>query len=206
MIASSKKTKKVYREPWDYHHTYYPTVLPLRQPYSGDPEILDEEEFVETTADLDYDENAINSALELGLLEEKKTVQMLFLQLPTNLPIDKQHIEKGKEKVGSSMSSEQARVPASGKGTDWGSKKGRGLEALPAGYMGKMLVYKSGAVKLKLGDNLYDVSPGSDCIFAQDLAVINTVDKDCCRIGELGKRAVVTPDIHSLLDNLNDLG
>lgn len=30
---------------------------------------------------------------------------------------------------------------------------------MPGGYMGKMLVYKSGAVKLKLGETLFDVSP-----------------------------------------------
>lgn len=37
-------------------------------------------------------------------------------------------------------------------------KKTCSLDELPAGYMGKMLVYRSGAIKLKLGDTLYDVS------------------------------------------------
>lgn len=32
------------------------------------------------------------------------------------------------------------------------------LGDLPAGFMGKMLVYRSGAIKMKLGDTLYDVS------------------------------------------------
>lgn len=32
------------------------------------------------------------------------------------------------------------------------------FEGLPEGFMGKMLVYKSGAVKLKVGDALFDVS------------------------------------------------
>lgn len=49
------------------------------------------------------------------------------------------------------------------------------------------------------------VSPGSSCIFAQDIVAINTVDKDCYMIGEIGKRAVVTPDIDSLLANEIDL-
>lgn len=46
-----------------------------------------------------------------------------------------------------------------------GKGKGTSLEELPEGYMGKMLVYKSGAVKLKLGDILYDVSktPPASC-------------------------------------------
>lgn len=40
------------------------------------------------------------------------------------------------------------------------SEKGKdmSLKEFPEGYMGKMLVYRSGAVKLKLGDIQYDVS------------------------------------------------
>lgn len=39
------------------------------------------------------------------------------------------------------------------------------LDELPAGLMGKMLVYKSGAIKLKLGDTLYDVSVSLNYVF-----------------------------------------
>lgn len=38
------------------------------------------------------------------------------------------------------------------------TNKACSLQELPAGNIGKMLVYKSGAVKLKLGDILYNVS------------------------------------------------
>ena len=54
--------------------------------------------------------------------------------------------KKGKEKVGTPTASE-------------GLVKGCNLEELSRGHMGKMLVYKSGAVKLKLGEVLLDVSP-----------------------------------------------
>nr|GMC65772.1 DNA-directed RNA polymerase III subunit RPC4-like isoform X2 [Ipomoea batatas] len=74
------------------------------------------------------------------------------------------------------------------------------MEELPGGYMGKMLVYKSGAVKLKLGNILYDVSPGVGCSSAQEVVAINTVDKTCCKLGGIYKHAVVIPDIDSLLD------
>ena len=37
-------------------------------------------------------------------------------------------------------------------------KEGYSLNDLPGGYMGKMLVYKSGKVKMKLGDAMFDVS------------------------------------------------
>nr|GEW57701.1 DNA-directed RNA polymerase III subunit RPC4 [Tanacetum cinerariifolium] len=36
--------KKEYKEPWDYYK-YYPTTLPIRRPYSGNPELLNEQEF-----------------------------------------------------------------------------------------------------------------------------------------------------------------
>ncbi|KAF2311688.1 hypothetical protein GH714_025980 [Hevea brasiliensis] len=44
IAALPLKIKKDYRQPWDYKDTYYPTTLPLREPYSGDPELLDEAE------------------------------------------------------------------------------------------------------------------------------------------------------------------
>ncbi|KAI6679722.1 hypothetical protein NL676_033603 [Syzygium grande] len=98
--------EKEYREPWDYY-SYYPVTLPLRRPYSGNP-------------------------------EWNKTPK-------------------------SSTSSE---VLGS-------SEKSCSLDELSAGLMGKMLVYRSGAVKFKLGDTLYDVSSSLDCVFAQDVVAIN---------------------------------
>ncbi|XP_062164403.1 DNA-directed RNA polymerase III subunit rpc4-like [Alnus glutinosa] len=194
---SAQLVKKDYREPWDYHNTYYPSTLPLRMPSSGDPEILDEAEFGEAAANTEYDENTINPASDLGLMVESEEEKMFFFKLPASLPFLKRSTSrKGKEKVETHTSSDGGGV----------SNKGCRLEELPDGYMGKMLVYKSGAIKLKLGDALYDVSPGSDCIFAQDVAAINLAERQCCVLGELGKRAVVSPDVDSLLDSVIDLG
>ncbi|WRX18420.1 DNA-directed RNA polymerase III subunit RPC4 - like 1 [Theobroma cacao] len=163
--ASAPKIKREYREPWDYHHTYYPVTLPLRRPYSGDPELLDQAEFVEA-ARKEYDEKTINPASDLGLLEEGEKGKMFFFQLPAKLPVIKRLAStKGKEKAENLGSSES---------------------------------YKS--------SNYMQVSPGSDCIFAQDVAAVNTTEKHCCVIGELGKRVVVTPDISSVLNSVIDLG
>lgn len=66
---------------------------------------------------------------------------MIFLQLPPSFPVFKRSASaKGKEIAGNRRSNTC------------------GLDNLGSGFMGKMLVYKSGAVKLKLGDNLFDVS------------------------------------------------
>lgn len=45
---------------------------------------------------------------------------------------------------------------------------------------------------------LTQVSPGSKCEFAQDVVAMNTAQKDCCVLGELSKKVVVTPDLDSL--------
>ncbi|KAI4332673.1 hypothetical protein L6164_017563 [Bauhinia variegata] len=174
-----------YKEPWDYHHSHYPTTLPLRKPYSGDPERLDAEEFGEDATSKEYDEKTVNSAAEL--LEDIEQGKMILFQLPPLPLLEKSVSRKGKEKVGESTASE-------------GNMK-IGLQDLPGGYMGKMLIYKSGAIKLKLGETLFDVSPGTNCVFAQDVVAMNTAEKHCCVVGELGRRAVVTPDIDSI--NLN---
>lgn len=74
---------------------------------------------------------------------------MFFFKLPPSLPLLKRSTSrKGKEKVETDSSLDSGGV----------SKKGCSLEELPGGYLGKMLVYRSGAIKLKLGDTLYDVS------------------------------------------------
>ncbi|XVF35113.1 hypothetical protein REPUB_Repub18cG0116700 [Reevesia pubescens] len=187
------REEKEYKEPWDYY-SYYPVTLPMRRPYSGNPEFLDEEEFA--SENITYDENSMEPAVELGLMEEHLEPSMFFLQLPPSVPMIKQTGSTAGDEVDNSSK------PAAGVCY---AKKTCGLEDLPAGLMGKMLVYKSGAVKLKLGDTLYDVTPGLNCVFAQDVVAVNTAEKQCCVVGELNKRAVLTPDVSSVLKSLADL-
>ncbi|KAK8620052.1 hypothetical protein V6N13_066538 [Hibiscus sabdariffa] len=178
---------KEYKEPWDYY-SYYPVSLPMRRPYSGNPEFLDEEEFALENAT--YNENSMEPAVELGLMEENLEPTMLFLKLPPILPTIKQAESVAVQQVGSSSKSSRT------------VKTTSGLAELPAGFMGKMLVYKSGAVKLKLGDTIYNVNPGMNCAFAQDVVAVNPAEKQCGVVGEIDKHAVVTPDVDSVLNSL----
>ncbi|CDP03102.1 unnamed protein product [Coffea canephora] len=191
--GAMRRVEKEYKEPWDYY-TNYPVTLPLRRPYSGDPEHLDQEEFDEASESLNYDECSTNAAVELGLTEGKET--MLFLQLPASMPMIKQ--------LPNTAGSEMADTSKPTKSGEL-LQKSCSLDELPAGFMGKILVYRSGAVKLKLGDNLYDVSVGLDCVFAQDVVAINDEEKHCCTVGELDKRVIITPDVDSMLDGMADL-
>ncbi|CAK9144170.1 unnamed protein product [Ilex paraguariensis] len=192
--ASGQKVHKEYKEPWDYY-TYYPATLPLRRPYSGNPENLDEEEFGGASESIVYDEYSTDPATDLGLMEENVEASMFFLQLPAIMPMTKQSTNTGVREMASSLN------PTKGVDT---SEKACQLHELPSGFMGKMLVYRSGAIKMKLGDTLYDVSTGLDCAFAQDVVAINTEEKHCCIVGELNKRAIITPDVDSILGSIPD--
>lgn len=191
--VSKMKDAKEYKEPWNYY-SYYPSTLPLRRPYSGNPNLLDEQEFGQVFA---FDETMSNPALELGLMEEGSEPRMMFLQLPMTIPAMKRAAGAAGQSSTSDSNPSSSANPMI---------KACGLRDLPAGAMGKMVVYKSGAVKLKLGETLYDVNPGSDCIFSQDVVTINAKEKNCCAVGELQKRAILTPDVDSILDSLADLG
>ncbi|CAO2842231.1 unnamed protein product [Amaranthus hypochondriacus] len=210
--ASVPKTKE-YREPWNYESTYYPTTLPWRRPYSGDPDILDEAEFGEGAMKSEYQESTLRPATELGFMnpdEISENVRLLFLQFPPLPELKRPASAKGKEIEGNSGPSDH-KVPmtmntgAKRSPTTGTSQQRRNFKDLSAGQMGKLLVCKSGTVKLKLGEILYDVSPGSDCSFAQDAVAFNTKEKECCWVRSLDKRAIVTPDIESLLNSATDL-
>ncbi|GAA0148358.1 DNA-directed RNA polymerase [Lithospermum erythrorhizon] len=193
-VGTEQRVEKEYKEPWDYYSSY-PVTLPMRRPYSGNPELLDEEEFGEASRSLTYDEQSLNPAIQLGLTGKSSEESLIFFQLPTNMPIPKQSVTQDANQTDEKLKISKDSVP---------HRNSFHLNELPAGFMGKMLVYKSGAVKLKLGDTLYDVSSGLNSNFAQDVAGINTKDKHCCIVGELSKRAIVTPDIDSILDGISD--
>jgi DNA-directed RNA polymerase III subunit RPC4 len=43
-------------------------------------------------------------------------------------------------------------------------------------------------------------------MFTQEVAAMNTREKHCCTLGEISKRAVVTPDIDYLLGSVDKMG
>ncbi|GAU45667.1 hypothetical protein TSUD_268340 [Trifolium subterraneum] len=189
-VTDDTTDEEDYMEPWD-PDSNYPITLPLRKPYSGNPAILDEEEFGEAATNVEYDGDNLNSAEELGLLQDiSEQPKMIMFKLPAILPRIEQPVSsKGKEKIGTSKV----------------SKKGTNLLELPSGCIGKMQVYKSGAVKLKIGETLYDVSSGTKTKFAQDVVAINTEKKNYSVLGAVtvNTKAIVVPDIDAI-DLLKD--
>ncbi|XP_060063518.1 DNA-directed RNA polymerase III subunit RPC4-like [Ylistrum balloti] len=78
------------------------------------------------------------------------------------------------------------------------------LSEFSEGYMGKLVVRKSGRTQLVLGNITLDVSMGTKCGFLQDLVSIETRPggRDgghMAVLGHVNKRLVCTPDFDSLL-------
>lgn len=144
---------------------------------SGNASLLDDEEFEE---DVPHDEDAITPAEELDLNEKTEEDRLFFFQVPASLP-------------------QLASTTGEEKDSRDDNKGAVKLENLLKGCMGKLLVYESGAVKLQLGHVILDMLPGTDCMFAQELAAVNTASKHCCFLGDVNKRIVLTPDFNNLL-------
>ncbi|KAG0288214.1 hypothetical protein BGZ96_007980 [Linnemannia gamsii] len=73
------------------------------------------------------------------------------------------------------------------------------------GKIGRLLIYKSGKVKMKVGDILMDVSSGSECSFLQDLVVVDSNNKQAFVMGSVQKRMVCVPNLTELLSGLEGL-
>ncbi|XP_048565512.1 nucleolin-like [Triticum urartu] len=135
-------------------------------------------------------ESSIHPAKELNLLEHEDKTRMFLFQLPKSLPL---------------LRTPSTVVHRNGRAIVKEVKEGYNLNDLPGGYMGKMLVYKSGKVKMKLGDAVFDVSPGTECGMQQHAVAVNTRRKHCCQLGEIERQhVVVTPDVNSLLNDNRD--
>ncbi|VAH02477.1 unnamed protein product [Triticum turgidum subsp. durum] len=175
--VTAPKAPKEYVDPWDYTHSDYPITLPLRRPYSGDPEILDEEEFGEKSASRAQD-GELTAAEELGLMDWSDTPQLLFFQLPASLPLPKQMESVEEPNTGSEENVEPATSSKVARGQTLPGSK---IKDLPGGLMGKILVYKSGKVKMKIGDALFD-----------EAVAVNTRENHCCTLGEAAQSSFLS--------------
>ncbi|TKW18151.1 hypothetical protein SEVIR_5G414200v4 [Setaria viridis] len=128
-------------------------------------------------------------AEELHLLQQEhdSKERMFLFKLPKSLPLPRR-----------SSNIVERKGKAAGKEV----KEGSNLQQLPQGYLGKMLVYKSGKIKMKLGDVMFDVNPGAESRMPQHVVALNTQEKHCCLLGEIENRhVIVTPDVDSLLND-----
>lgn len=63
--------------------------------------------------------------------------------------------------------------------------------------LGKLKIFKSGKIKMQIGDNLFDVNPGIQCKFAQELVLISPNASETVFLGSIKEnRLIITPNIN----------
>eukprot|EP00198_Chlamydomonas_reinhardtii_P013025 XP_001702362.1 predicted protein [Chlamydomonas reinhardtii] len=90
-----------------------------------------------------------------------------------------------------------------------GTQGGRGGKEAPgagcdfremaSGRIGKLLVFKSGKVKMLVGDVLMDVSMGLPNQHRQDVVAVNPTSAACVLLGNVHERVLVSPDVLQLM-------
>ncbi|KAI8835185.1 RNA polymerase III RPC4-domain-containing protein [Chytriomyces cf. hyalinus JEL632] len=109
--------------------------------------------------------------------------QLFFFQLPKNLPYF--------DGIETSLAGGSIQTRDATADTDMTPKA--------EGVIGKILVHRSGRMKLVLGSITLDVDvvPYSDCV--QEAVAIDSAAKTSCILGRVSKRFICTPDINDLL-------
>ncbi len=77
------------------------------------------------------------------------------------------------------------------------------LQSLPDGKLGKILVFKSGKIKLKIGDFLFDVRAGAKSSSYQEVVTVDVTQKECCALGTFTHQYVCVPDVADILSTLS---
>ncbi|KAJ2002077.1 hypothetical protein H4R26_003796 [Coemansia thaxteri] len=87
-------------------------------------------------------------------------------------------------------------------GVDAVGVSGEDAEDMLEGRVGTLVLLKSGAVKMKIGDILLDVSRGADCQFFRALLALDsqgTASNTAFLLGNVDALAVCTPDLEGIL-------
>lgn len=158
-----------------------PMTIPIGQVRYGDPkdetQRLLPQYIEERLAEVDSDVGCEEgTAEELGFHSESDTSNGMLFQLPSMFPV--------------STKADDCRED---------------MSVLPEGRIGKLLIHKSGRVRLKMGDVLMDVNCGTPWPFHQQLVAINVREDGghCVFLGNVKKRAICTLNISQLLQTEN---
>ncbi|KAI8068826.1 RNA polymerase III RPC4-domain-containing protein [Thamnidium elegans] len=130
--------------------------------------------------------------------------ELLYFQLPTVVPV----FEKSKEdEVMDEVKTENIEgendLPASAKkSTLEDAMANLDLQDMPNGEIGRLIIYKSGKMKMKLGNILLDVNQGMQSNFLENVMVVDHESEETKKAIELGhivQKFVCAPNMDALL-------
>ncbi|EPB90282.1 hypothetical protein HMPREF1544_02807 [Mucor circinelloides 1006PhL] len=157
-------------------------------------------------------------AQNIFALDEKQRLvcvaeeELLYFQLPTVVPaFEKPKNEDANADVtmsedgGVKPEAVENTLPAAAKKTTLleDAMANMGLEDMPDGQVGKLIVYKSGKVKMQFGSILLDVNQGMQSTFLENVMVVDHESEDSKKAIELGhivQKFVCAPNMDALLN------
>ncbi|XP_034102955.1 DNA-directed RNA polymerase III subunit RPC4 [Drosophila nasuta] len=142
-----------------------------------------------------------------AFLSTSQSPQLFVMQLPNVLPCvadDADDAPPAKAPADASTSTEQANSPMPATSTAANGPKPSVLQQLEEGQIGKILRYRSGRVKLLLGDTLFDLDLGLESGFLQELMSISCNREqrsgDMINLGHIQAKLKATPDWEHLFE------
>lgn len=181
------------------------------------PVVIPDEEETEVLPPLFMDSDS--PAQNIFALDEKHRLvcvaeeELLYFQLPTVVPRfekpkeDVEMVEKDEHEAKKESEAEKTLPPAAKKTTLEEVLANMDLEDMPEGQIGKLVVYKSGKMKMKLGNILLDVNQGMQSSFLENIMVIDHESEDTKKAIELGhivQKFVCAPNMDALLKDDED--
>jgi len=178
-FQSSNQTQLKKNMEIDVMNPQHPILLPFPQKENIIPIKL------EGTSD-----NFSRLSLDKHFLKEN---EICFIQLPSSLPVTPSILKPDLNKEQKPESQKESLLGSTTQDFE------NNLTNIPEGYLGKIQIYKSGKIKLKIGDYLYDLQPGSESSFLQQVMILPQEFKQIYQLGNLSKRYITVPDLSSLL-------
>ncbi|XP_017072218.1 DNA-directed RNA polymerase III subunit RPC4 [Drosophila eugracilis] len=133
----------------------------------------------------------------IGNFLDSSQSQIFIMQLPDVLPSVTDDSEETEPAAGDPIAPSDSEPPSPAANPTSGSKESV-LRQLEEGQIGKILRYKSGRVKLQLGDTLFDLDMGLDPGFLQELMSV-TANREqrsanMINLGPIQAKLKATPD------------
>ncbi|CAO3625100.1 unnamed protein product [Cunninghamella echinulata] len=153
--------------------------------------------------------------------------ELLFFQLPSVVPTfeshntdndeemkdakteeeeDNSNNNKGKQKVDDDKGKSKL-PPSAQRATLEEQMKSMDLEDMPDGQIGKIVIYKSGKMKLKIGNVLLDIEQGMRSSFLENVMVVDTsneTSKKAVELGHIVQKFTCAPNMDALLEGCEE--
>lgn len=120
---------------------------------------------------------------------EPRSSPLLFVQLPTSLPIQTPPPVAPKP-----ISDKQILAQKIKELEQANPQEGVSMKQIPPGFLGNITLYKSGRMVLHLGDAALNVSTGTRKTCVEEIMAIFPESRECCSMGPVSNRLVFSMD------------